>query len=782
MIKNWSLPKPLKNLPQWALSLSDDNPIIAQMMLQRGIETAQQAEQFLNPEAYTPASPYDLPDMDLAVQRVQQAIQLGENILIWGDFDVDGQTSTSLLASALKGLGANVSYYIPQRGTEGHGITISRLQTLIDERDVQLIVTCDTGIAEHEAIIYATTRGVDTVVTDHHQLTPTLPPAVAVVNPQRLAGGHPLRTLPGVGAAYKLMEALYTEAGRADELTQFLDLVALGIVADVVVVVDDARYLLQRGLEVLRQTERAGLQALYELAKVNPAKVDEETIGFTIAPRLNAVGRMGDANMSVEFLTTSDTERAIILANELEGMNNRRKFDTERITSAAVAMVEDNPQLLKSSALVLSKEGWGSGIIGIVANRLVEQFNRPVVLFSENDGFAHGSARSVAGCNITQAIQQVADQNPDMILGFGGHMMAAGLQLEAVRVSDFRRALSRAVADQLGTGDDVEEPTLTIDALLGFDDVTLSLAHDLRKIAPFGPGNPAPLFATERVKLRNQRQLGKTGDHLRLTVEDQAGHIQEVVWWRADLEQLPKGRFDIAYRVGINEYQGQSTPQAVLEAVRPVDEEPETFDAREQISVIDYRKLSTAQQLEQLALLEDDVLIWNEGEAIPNRESVRRDGLQPAQRLAIWTAPPSAPILKQALERTNPAEVILFNQPTGTDDTGKFLSKLIGLTSYLIKAYDGKTELEKLAGATGQRIETVKSGLRCLHARRYITIMALDDTHVQIERDGVGDWDVEQTTQLTQEITRWIYETQAYRRYYQQTASALLLGMDVINP
>ncbi len=777
MIKNWSLPTPPANLPEWALSLTNDNPIIAQMMLQRGIHDRDQAEQFINPDAYTPASPYDLPDMDLAVRRVQRAIETGEHILIWGDFDVDGQTSTALLTSALKGLGADVSYYIPQRGTEGHGITISRLETLIDERGVQLIVTCDTGIAEHQAVTVASARGIDTVITDHHQLTPTLPPAVAVVNPQRLPADHPSRTLPGVGAAYKLIEALYHEAGRAEQVDQFLDLVALGIVADVVVVVDDARYLLQRGLDVLRRAERAGLRALYDLAKVIPANVDEETIGFTIAPRLNAVGRMGDANVSVEFLTTTDAERALILANELEGMNNRRKFDTERITSAAVAIVDENPHLLRASALVLSKEGWGSGIIGIVANRLVEQFNRPVVLFSEKEGFAQGSARSVAGCNITQAIQQVADENPDMILGFGGHMMAAGLQIEAVRVSDFRRALSRAVADQLGTGDDVQEPSLTIDALLNFSDVTLALAHDLRQIAPFGPGNPAPLFATERVKLRSQRQLGKTGDHLRLTVEDQAGNVQEVVWWRADVDHLPKGRFDIAYRVGINEFQGQSSAQAVLEALRPVDEEPETFQERAYIDVTDFRQHSPAEQLEHLRALGDDVLIWNEGDAIPDRDSVRRDGLRPAQRLAIWTAPPSAPILQQALERTNPAEVILFNRPTGTDDTGQFLSKLIGLTGYLIKAYDGKTELEKLAGATGQRIETVKAGLRCLHARRYITIIELDETHVQIERDGVGDWDVQQTTQLTQEITRWLYETQAYRRYYQQTDSGLLLRM-----
>lgn len=777
MIKNWILPEKTNNLPEWALDLTDDNPIIARMMLQRGIQDPIQAEKFLNPDNYSPASPYDLPDMDLAVQRVQHAIQTGEHILIWGDFDVDGQTSTSLLVSALRGLGAVVSSYIPQRGTEGHGITISRLEQLIDARGVQLIVTCDTGIAEHDSVIFASERGVDTVITDHHQLTPTLPSAVAVVNPQRLAKDHPLHTLPGVGAAYKLVEALYTEAGRADELTPFLDLVALGIVADVVVVVDDARYLLQRGLTVLQQTERIGLKALYDLAGIIPAKLDEETIGFQIAPRLNAVGRMGDANMSVEFLTTTDTERALILANELEGMNNRRKFDTERITSAALAMVDENPQLLKSSALVLSKEGWGSGIIGIVANRLVEQFNRPVVLFSENDGFVHGSARSVAGCNITQAIQHVADENPDLILGFGGHMMAAGLQLEAHRVSDFRRALGRAVAQQLGAGDEADEPALTIDALLGFADVTLDLAHSLRKIAPFGPGNPAPLFATERVKLRNQRQIGKSGEHIRLTVEDDAGAVQEVLWWRADLEQLPKGRFDVAYRVGINEFQGQSSAQAVLEALRPVEEEPETFSERTQIDLLDYRKLSPADQLAQLTALDGDVLIWNEGEALPDRESVRRDGLRPARRLAIWTIPPSAPILQQALERVNPAEVILFANSSGTDDTGKFLSKLIGLTGYLIKAYDGKTELEKLAGATGQRIETVRAGLRCLHARRYLTILSMDDETVQIERDGAGDRDVMLMNSTTQEITRWLYEAQAYRKYYLQTAPNVLIGI-----
>ncbi len=777
--RNWIFPpNEAVDIPAWAAQLTDAHPIAAQVLLQRGLTDATTAAQFINPAQYTPAPPDDLPDMAQAIARVQHALTSAEKILIWGDFDVDGQTSTALLTSALAGLGADVSYYIPDRKTEGHGIHTPRLAQLIDTRGIQLVITCDTGIAEHDAVDYANSQGVDVVITDHHQLPPTLPDAIAAVNPQRLPSGHPLHTLPGVGCAYKLIEALYAFVGRADETAQFLDLVALGIVADVVVLTGDARYLLQRGLDVLRHTPRLGLRALYALAEVNPALLNEETIGFQIAPRLNAVGRLADANLSVEFLTTEDEARALTLANQLEGLNNQRRFDTERVTSAALEMIEENPKLLESPALVLMKSGWPGGIVGIVANRLVEQFHRPVILLSEDDdGHAHGSARSVAGCDITAAIAQVAQQHPDMIHGFGGHTMAAGVNLPAVRVGDFRRAVGRAVAAQLGIDAEQAPPTLHIDAVLSFADVGLGLVHALRKVAPFGPGNPAPVFATCKVTLQSQRQIGRSGEHIRLTVTDESGNAQDVLWWRAKPETLPKGRFDLAYQIGINEFKGEQNVQAVLTDFRAVVEAPQTFAQREAIAVTDYRHLPDAEQAAALNSLPTDVIIWNEGDPLPQRASVRRDGLQAAHTLAIWTCPPSTEVLHAALEVVNPARVILFAQLPGTDALNSFLGKMAGLTAYLLKAYDGETRLDKIAGALGHRAEAARIGLRSMHGRGHITILHDDGDLIRVGAGGTkNDALIAETTQA---LMAWLAEAKAYRAYYKSASAQAVLGLPV---
>ena len=276
---------------------------------------------------------------------MQRAMRDGQRIGVWGDFDVDGKTSTTLLVSTLQSLGADAAFHIPVRDTEGHGVTVSALQNFFDQ-GVGLVLTCDTGVAANEAVAYAASRGVDFVITDHHDLPTVLPEAVAVINPKQLPGDHPLASLPGVGVAYKLAEALFAAAGRADEETQHLDLAALGIVADVARLTGDTRVLAQRGIAALRQPQRLGLQVMMELAGVDPTWLTEEHIGFELAPRLNALGRLDDANPAVEFLTTSDLGRARILATQLEGLNERRKLLTDQVFRGVLAQLERQPALL----------------------------------------------------------------------------------------------------------------------------------------------------------------------------------------------------------------------------------------------------------------------------------------------------------------------------------------------------------------------------------------------------------------------------------------------------
>ncbi len=509
---HWLDPDPASAPPSLRQAIGG-HPLVAQVLAQRGLVDVERARAFLDPAYYTPASPFDLPDMDRAVQRIQQAINLGQRIIVWGDFDVDGQTATTLLVQALHSLGADVGFHIPVRAEEGHGVNLSWLQRLIDE-GAQLIVTCDTGIDAHEAVDYARHQGVDLVITDHHDLPPSLPSASAVVNPKRLPVGHHLSTLPGVGVAYKLAEALQPDASA------HLDLVALGIVADVAVQTGDARYLLQRGLTSLRHPERLGLQTLLQLAQINPAWINEEHVGFEVGPRLNALGRLGDANLAVEFLTTDDVQRARVLATMLEGLNAERKRLTDQIFQGALAQIERDPALLEHAALVLAHPSWPAGVIGIVASRLAERLNRPVVLLAAPPGqLARGSARSVEGCNISAAI---AAQSP-LLASFGGHPMAAGLAIDPERIPEFRRKLSRSVAAELG--DSAAEPTLAIDGQLPLSDLSLDLVADLERLAPFGPGNPRLVLVSPNHALLSHTTIGRHAEHRRSGLQRPRQHL-----------------------------------------------------------------------------------------------------------------------------------------------------------------------------------------------------------------------------------------------------------------
>jgi single-stranded-DNA-specific exonuclease len=429
----WQSPAPIQATDLDELGL---HPLISRALIRRGFRTPASARAFLEPGLYpvTPASA--LPDLDPALRRIWKALRQNERICVWGDFDVDGQTATTVLVQTLRAIGANVTYHIPVRARESHGIKVEYLKTEIDN-GATLILTCDTGISEHEAVTYATSRGVDVLITDHHDLPEgRLPDALAVINPKRLPSNHPLYSLAGVGVAYKLAEALLENANTDLPPDSLLDLAALGLVADVADLTGDTRYLVQRGLAQLRRNQRLGLQIMLELAGTNPGQLTETHIGFTIGPRLNALGRLGDANPIVELLTTRDPSRARVLAAQLEGLNQQRRLLTSQVTRAALGQLQENPALLEQAALVLHHPEWPAGIIGIVAGRLAERYRKPTLLLTGTDPI-RGSARSVEGVHISEAIRACEK----LLHGFGGHPMAAGLSLAAQNLSALRREL-----------------------------------------------------------------------------------------------------------------------------------------------------------------------------------------------------------------------------------------------------------------------------------------------------------------------------------------------------
>jgi single-stranded-DNA-specific exonuclease len=761
-MKKWIEPQDIQ-VPQALQSTVGGHPLVAATLARRGFTDTEAAMAFLDPDHYRPAPPTDLPNMVKAAERIEQALRRGDKVCVWGDFDADGETSTTILVSTLQDLAASggeptIVYHIPHR-RESHGVNLTALERVIAEGS-SLVVTCDTGVTDHEAIAVAQSHGVDVIVTDHHDLPPTLPQAHAVVNPKMLPQAHPLRELPGAGVAYKLAEALYDRAGRPEDVAQYLDLVAIGIVADVAIQTGDTRYLLQRGLGALRHTERLGLRVMMETAGLNPDWLTGEHIGFVLGPRLNALGRLADATAAVEFLTTDNLERARILATEMEGLNAQRRLLCDQIAQAAEAQIERDPSLLEYGALVLNHPSWPPGVVGIVAGRLAERYQKPTVLIATPpDEMGRGSARSVEGCDIHAAIAA----HGHMLNRFGGHPMAAGLSIDPERIPEFRRALSRTVLEMRGDrGPD--RPALRIDGYLPLADLSLDLVEQLERLAPFGPGNPPLTLATRGLVLTSHRTIGSSGEHLRLVVENEAGTAQSVLWWRGAGSPLPQGRFDLAYNVRASDYQGMREVQVVW-----VDARESAPTARPKVEVlrprvVDYRHVAAPEHILERLRAQEDVQVWGEAGARAQVAGRDRTELGPSKTLAVWTTPPGPNELQQAMKEVSPETVYLFGIDPGLDDPERFVQRLAGLVKRALNADQGQVEVPTLAAATAQREATVRAGLDWLAGRGHIALLDGDGGRVSL---AAGDQKTRaDLPQAMARLRTLLEETAAYRAHF----------------
>ncbi len=738
------LETPEIEIPTELLQLAGGQRLVAQALLRRGYVDPAAARAFLDPAYYSPASPYELPGMDRAVERLRAALRRREHILVWGDFDVDGQTATTLLVATLRELGGQVSYHIPVRAQESHGVNLPVLQSLLEGSDPPAVVlTCDTGISAQPAAEYALSRQVDLIITDHHELprqspgeTAALPAAYAVVTPRLLPAGHSLGSLPGVGVAYKLAQALYQAAGNPAGVEQHLDLAALGIVADVAQLTGEARYLLQRGLERLRQPQRAGLLAIYERAGLSAGHLTEEQIGFVLAPRLNALGRLGDANPAVELLSTQDQGRARLLALQLEGLNSRRQLLTSQVLRGALAQIEQDPTLNEGQALVLAHPSWPAGVIGIVASRLVELLGKPCALIASPPGEdGRGSARSVEGIDISAAISTQAH----LLMGFGGHVMAAGFSIPTENIARFRAGLSQAVALQwaaLPPERAAGRTALAIDGYLPWSETGLELAESLERLAPYGAGNPPLALVSRDLHVVHQTAFGRQGEHMHLTLEDQDGFSRRVTWWGAGemdpSKTVPNTPFDLAYTLRATSYRGKQELQITWLDARVVPQAAGLLTAKAAVELVDYRSQDRPLPILQRLLTDVEVgktQVWAEAEAYSRlRQSwgdAIRDRAQLAQceQLVIWTIPPGAAELASAISRTQPRQVIVFANNPDMDLPQPFLERLAGLVKHALAKQNGWISYQHLACATAQQIWLVQLGIEWLAANGHLSII-----------------------------------------------------------
>ena len=794
------------------LEAAGGHALVAGLLAQRGITGADAARGFLDPAHYTPAPPTRLIGVAHAVEQLHAAIEDGRNILVWGDFDVDGQTSTSLLVAALHKLAGpeRVRFHVPNRFTESHGIKTDKLAQVLMQSDIPIhvILTCDTGIAEGPAIGYAKDRGITVLVTDHHDLTPEfvgLTPGVdplwgmdaadvgqdsvrradAVVNPKFQPPDDPLRTLPGVGVAYKLVQHLFAVSGHAGEERELLDLVALGIVADVAEQVNDARYLLQLGLEQLRNTRRVGLLALMEQARLDADKVDADAIGFQLGPRMNALGRLEDATVAVELLTTRDALRAGQLAARMEQLNQQRRLLTSQTTATAMEMLDKHPELLDYNALVLANPNWHAGIVGIVASRLAEEFNKPTVLLLNPPGQpARGSARSVVGVDIGGAIAACEQ----LLIGHGGHPGAAGMSLDAQNINAFRRELSRQV--EVHRLEDVP-PGLLIDMEMGLGDLSMDVAAAVQQLAPFGQGNPTPRLLSRRLNVVDERRMGRDGTHRRMVVKGADDTALTVIWFNGADVDLPTGPIDLVYNLNINEYRGERSLQLMHVAVRPTPVETVDVDLPQVERVIhDLRNRTvTPDQLparDAAAWYAEGVML-----TVPEHTAAGDVALAPrfelveqaeGRPLVLWSLPPSPALLRWMLETVKPDEVYVCGVKTTSDTLPDVLKQVAAMCKYALR-HDGLLDLNRMAARLGTTEAVIRHSLLWMEAKGMIRLDAWapegfsgDALHITPGDNRVNSDEVHL---IQAELDEQLSEVRAYRRYFQRAQTGELgLGKD----
>ena len=525
-------------------------PETARLLFSRGIKDEDSLSRFLAPSLDDLHDPYLLHDMDKAVNRIRRAIEQGEFILVYGDYDADGMTSASILKETLEQLGAECLVYLPNRFTDGYGPNASVYKYFIEQQGISLIVTVDNGVAGHEAIDLAQSMGVDVIVTDHHSIPEVLPDAHAIVHPEHPESDYPFKHLAGCGVAFKLACALLEEVQ-----VELLDLVAIGTIADMVSLTDENRIMVQYGLEVLRNTQRIGLQELFEIAGISSSDVTEETVGFQLAPRLNALGRLDDPNPAIELLTGFDDEEVREVALMIQEKNEERKEIVQAIYEEAKSLVDPN-----KSVQVLAKEGWNPGVLGIVAGRLLEELGQAVIVLNIEDGRAKGSARSIEAVDIFEAL----NPHRELFIAFGGHAGAAGMTLEVEQLDTLSEILETYVKDK---GIDAKgKNTLYLDEELDLENLSLDTVKSFERLAPFGMDNQKPIFYIRDFQVENARSIGAGDSHLKLKISKGTVDFEVVAFGQGskDTEFSQVKQLELAVTLSVNQWNGQTTLQLMM--------------------------------------------------------------------------------------------------------------------------------------------------------------------------------------------------------------------------
>jgi single-stranded-DNA-specific exonuclease len=553
----WNVRKPDLVLVEMLTKELNITPLVAQLLVNRGIDTVENARYFLfGAEMFH--DPFLLKDMDKAVYRIKEAIDNQEPILIYGDYDADGVSSTTVMMKTLLDLGALVDFYIPNRFTEGYGPNETAFRQAYEE-GFKLIITVDTGISALNEATLAGELGIDLIITDHHEPGPILPECYAIIHPKLEDSEYPFKELAGVGVAFKVAHALYGELPE-----HLLEIAVIGTIADLVPLKDENRAIAKAGIQKLMLTNNLGLKALFKVCNIDPVSITEETIGFTLGPRINAAGRLGDASPAVQLLLTDDAQEAMTLAEEIDGINRNRQTIVNEITEEAIAIVEDSFSS-DQRVIIIGKENWNSGVVGIVASRLVDKFYRPTIVLSydREKGLAKGSARSIEGFDLFQNLSLCRDILPH----FGGHTAAAGMTLKIDDVADLRNRLNLLAADQLQ--EEMLVPATHLDGEFEIEQLQLDTIKELMLLAPFGMDNPKPKVLIKETNISSHRKIGSEQNHLKMAIEKNGYVLDTIGFGLGSIydELAATSIVSVIGELSINEWNNIKKPQLFLQDI-----------------------------------------------------------------------------------------------------------------------------------------------------------------------------------------------------------------------
>ena len=572
MHNNWTYEKPSDEVRQLTKELAEKigmSEVIAELLIRRGIKTESAAKRFFRPMLGELIDPFLMNDMDVAVDRLNDAMGRKERIMVYGDYDVDGCTAVALVFKFLQQFYSNIEYYIPDRYEEGYGVSIKSIDYAV-EKEVKLIIVLDCGIKAIEEIAYAKERGIDFIICDHHVPDEVMPPAVAILNPKRTDSTYPFHDLSGCGVGFKLMQAFAKNNGIPfSRLIPLLDLCAVSIAADIVNVMGENRILAFHGLKQLNQNPSVGMKAIIEVCQLTGKEISMSDIVFKMGPRINASGRMQNGKEAVDLLVERDFQKALKEAGLMNEQNERRKDIDKQMTEEANRIVEKLEGQSHQASIVLYDNDWKKGVIGIVASRLTEIYFRPTVVLTIIDGMATGSARSVAGFDIYEAIKSCRD----LLENFGGHTYAAGLSLKMENIQSFKQRFQTYVEQHIT--EEQKKANLDIEAIIDFKDINKKMHSDLKKMAPFGPGNTKPLFCTKNVyDYGTSKVVGRQQEHIKLElVDSMSSHVMNRIAFgqSASAKYIKSKRsFDIVFTIEENAYK-RGEVQLQIEDIKPND-------------------------------------------------------------------------------------------------------------------------------------------------------------------------------------------------------------------